>query len=365
MELDTHTIIVKVTNDCNLDCKYCFVEEAVPRNRIIPMETLELLFDELEVHASQPTVHLTWHGGEPMLAGIEFYKEVIDLQKTYKKSFVNAIQTNGTLINEEYASFFRDNSFLVGVSLDGPEHINDLVRVDKVGRGTFKRVTQNLQILRESEVNFGVLSTIARHNVSHAKEVYDLFQNRGLSASFSALYPSGHAVRNMKFLSVTPMEYADFLIEAMYLWMNSSQSTSLRSVELILKNMLSYGQSSKTCTFCENCHESFLALGPTGDLFPCCLFQGLEDFRYGNIHQISLSKIPSSTVWKKLKDRAKYIKTACSGCEIEEYCHGGCPFNSVASYGKLNKKDYYCSSHRKAFPAMLEMLENKVGGLIQ
>lgn len=365
MKLNTHTVIVKVTNDCNLNCKYCFVEETVPRNQIIPIETIQRLFDELEAYAAPPVIHLTWHGGEPMLAGIEFYRKVLDLQKSYKKSFVNAIQTNGTLINEEYARFFKENSFLIGVSLDGPKNINDLVRIDKANKGTFKKVVKNLQILRRLEVNFGILATIAKHNVNQAKELYTFFQDMGLSASFSALYPSGHAVQNIDFLSVTTLEYADFLTEVMDLWINNSQSIALRSVELIINNLLSYGQCRKTCTFCESCHESFLALGPTGDLYPCCLFQGFQDFRYGNIHQISLSQIPKSTVWRKFVSRGEYVKNACSNCEIEEYCHGGCPFNSLANYGKLNKKDYYCKSHKRAFPAILEILENKLGGLVQ
>lgn len=365
MKLNTHTVIIKVTNDCNLNCKYCFVEKSVPRNRIIAIETIKRLFDELEVYASQPVIHLTWHGGEPMLAGIDFYKDVINLQKNYKKRFINAIQTNGILIDEKYARFFKENSFLIGISLDGPKGINDLARADKTDKGTFERVFKNFLTLTRLEVNFGVLATIARHNVNHTKELYTFFKDKRLSVNFSVLYPSGNAMQNIDFLAISSQEYAKFLIDMTDIWINDSQPIELRSVELIINNLLSYGHCRKTCTFCENCHESFLALGPTGDLYPCCLFQGFHDFRYGNIHQISLSQIPKSTVWGKLENRVEYIKGECSNCEIEEYCHGGCSFNAFANYGELNRKDYYCNSHKKAFPILLEILEKKLGGLKQ
>lgn len=363
MTLNTHTIIIKVTNDCNLNCKYCFVEESVPRNQIIPIETIRLLFDELEEHVSQPVIHLTWHGGEPMLAGIDFYKKVIDLQKNYKKRFVNAIQTNGTLINEEYARFFKANSFLIGISLDGPQDINDLVRVDRNDKGTFEKVAGNLLILKDVNVGFGVLATIASHNVGQAEKLYSFFKENKLSVNFSSLYPSGNAVRNIDSLLISSREYASFMTEITDFWISDSQPVEIRSIERIFANLLSCANSSKTCTFSEKCHESFLALGPTGDLYPCCLFQGHEDFRYGNIHQVSLSQIPETPAWGNLARRVEYISGACSNCEINEYCHGGCPFNAFVTYGELNRKDYYCGSHKKAFPSMLSILENRIGGL--
>ncbi len=234
MKLNTHTVIIKATNDCNLNCKYCFVEESVPRNQVISLETIQRLFDELEAHASQPVIHLTWHGGEPMLAGIDFYRKVLDLQNNYKKRFINSIQTNGTLIDEKYARFFKENSFLIGISLDGPQKINDLVRVGKSDNGTFEKVSKNLLTLRKFEANFGILATIAKHNVKRAKELYTFFKDNSLSPNFSVLYPSGRALRNIDFLSISPHEYAKFLIEITDFWMDDGEPIELRSVESII-----------------------------------------------------------------------------------------------------------------------------------
>jgi uncharacterized protein len=364
--MNTHTVIIKVTNDCNMDCHYCFVDKSAPRRVIISLDTIQRLLEELEEHSSQPVIHLTWHGGEPMLPGIRFYRKVVELQKRFnKKRFVNAIQTNGTLINDEFAEFFKEHAFLVGVSLDGPQAIHDYVRMDKAGNGTFQRIVENLSLLKRHNVKFGIVATIARHNVGHAEELYGFLKNNSLSTTFSVLFPSGQARDNIDHLFISPSEYSDFLVKIMDLWMRDTEPTEMRSIELILENLLASGQRGKTCIFSNKCHESFLAVGPTGDLYPCCLFQGYENFMYGNIHKTSLSQIAETPVWRAMEERVEYIDHTCGQCDIEEYCHGGCPFNALATHGTILKKDSYCTAYMKAIPSMVNMLGNLVGEISQ
>jgi uncharacterized protein len=297
-----------------------------------------------------------------MLAGIWFYRQVVELQKRFnKKKFVNAIQTNGMLINDEFAELFKEHAFSVGVSLDGPQAINDSVRIDKAGNGTFQRIAENLAFLKKHNVNFGILATVARHNVGHAGELYDFLKNNGFSTTFSVLFLSGRARDNIDRLSISPSEFADFLVEVADLWMHDAEPTSMRFIELILGNLLAGGQRNKTCIFCNKCHESFLAIGPTGDLYPCCFFQGHENFKYGNIHETSLSQIMETPVWHAMEERVEYIDHTCGRCDIEEYCHGGCAFNALATHGTILKKDPYCAAYRKAIPRMVNMLGNLVG----
>jgi uncharacterized protein len=329
-------------------------------------DTVQRVLEELEEHSSQPVIHLTWHGGEPMLAGIRFYRQVVELQKRFnKKRFVNAIQTNGMLIDDEFAEFFKEHAFSVGVSLDGPQAIHDSVRTDKAGSGTFRRITENLALLKRRHVSFGVLATIAQHNVGRAGELYGFLKDNGFSTTFSVLFPSGRARDNIDHLFISPSEFADFLIKITGLWLQDTEPTAMRSVELILGNLLADGQRSKTCIFSNKCHESFLAIGPTGDLYPCCLFQGYESFKYGNIHETGLSQIAETPVWRAMEERVGYIAHACGQCDIEEYCHGGCAFNALATHGTILKKDCYCAAYRKAIPRMVNMLGDLVGGMSQ
>lgn len=364
--LNIHTVIVKVTNDCNMNCHYCFVEKSAPRHVVISLDIIQRILEELEEHSSQPVIELTWHGGEPILAGIRFYRQVVELQKRFnKKRFVNSIQTNGMLINDEFAELFKEHSFSVGVSLDGPQAIHDSFRTDKAGNGTFQRIAQNLAFLKRQNVNFGILATIARHNIGHAGELYAFLKDNNFSTTFSVLFPSGRARDNIDHLFISSSEFADFLVEITDLWMRDTEPTAMRSIELILGNLLAGGQRSKTCIFSKKCHESFLAVGPTGDLYPCCLFQGYENFKYGNIREISLSQIPETPVWRAMEERLGYIDHACGQCDIEQYCHGGCPFNALATYGTILKKDCYCAAYTKAIPSMVNMLGNLVGEIDQ
>jgi len=360
MGLKTYSVIMKVTNDCNMNCKYCFVEKSAPRNRIISLETVKRLFDELEIHSPSQSIQLIWHGGEPLLASLDFFQGVINLQKEYKKEYVNSIQTNGTLLTEEFARFFKENTFEIGVSLDGPKQLNDLVRVYRSGKSSFEKVVNNMMILKKLKIHFGLLSTLSKANVRNAREIYSFCKEYELPLKFSLLYFSGNARENLDLLSVTPDECAEFLLELAKIWMNDPSPIEIDNLEKFLGNVLVHGKYPLSCSALTNCHEGFLAIGPTGDIYPCCLFQGYEEYRYGNIHEISLAEIPNTIVWEKLDGRVDYINKVCSDCPIKEYCNGGCPFHAIAHYDKINKKDYFCKLYKKVIPTILEILMKKI-----
>ncbi len=360
MELETQTVIIKVTNDCNLNCKYCFVEKSVPRRRVIPTEIVKRLLDELEAHSPVSRVRLIWHGGEPLLAGIEFFRDMLNIQKKYQKKYINCMQTNGTLLTEDFAKFLRGSSIQIGLSIDGPKEINDSARVDKSNRGTFDKVLDNMLMLKELKVSFGILATVSKYNIKKAGDLYNFCKKHAIPLKVSSLYASGNAIDNISALSISSEQYAEFLIELAEMWMNDPAPVEVKTLESILGNVLEHGKYPTACPFSSNCHTSFLAIGPTGDLYPCCLFQGFEDYKYGNICQLSIADIPSTNVWKKLKARVDYINKVCSDCSIKDYCNGGCPFNAFAAYQTVNRKDYYCNAYKKVVPAILEIANNKV-----
>ena len=360
MCLKTQKVVMKVTNDCNLSCKYCYIEKIVLRNRIISVDTVKRLFDELEIHSTMPKIWLRWHGGEPLLANIDFFREVVDFQKEYKKEYVNSIQTNGTLLSEEFARFFKENSFEIGLSLDGPKILNDSARVFSSGKGSFDKVVKKMLILNRLKVPFKVLSTISKINVKNAKDLYAFCKEHELPLKFSLLYLSGDARDNVDLLSVSPDEYSEFLIELTEIWMNDPSPIEIETLELYLGNVLEHGKHPTLCNFGTKCHEGFLAIGPSGDLYPCSPFQGYTEYRYGNIHEISLADIHYTPVWEKLEKRVDYINKVCSNCSIKEYCNGGCPFNAFAHYNTIERKDYFCNMYKTVIPALLEIVKKKI-----
>ena len=164
---------------CNLACSYCFFldkELLYPGSKFrMSDEVLENYIRQLIKAHRSPQVTVAWQGGEPTLMGIDFYRRAIELQEKYRKpgmTFENTMQTNGTLLNDEWCRFFKENNFLIGISIDGPRELHDAYRVDKKGEGSFDRVMKGLRLLQKHGVEYNVLTTVNRINADYPLEVY-------------------------------------------------------------------------------------------------------------------------------------------------------------------------------------------------
>jgi len=157
------TVIIKVISACNLACRYCDAD--IYSNRQLSLDTISQIIKKALDYADR--VEFIWHGGELLLMGIQFYEKVIELQKRYKRegqTIINSLQTNGTLINQEWVDFFKANDFHVGVSLDGPPEVHNANRIFKSGQGSFEQVMRGIGLLKENGVNFGVVAVITKEN---------------------------------------------------------------------------------------------------------------------------------------------------------------------------------------------------------
>jgi len=192
-----HVLAKPTGSTCNLNCAYCFYlkkEQLYPDSRFrMSDEVLESYISQLiESHRSD-TVTVAWQGGEPTLMGVDFYRRSIELQNKYRRpgmTFENTLQTNGTLLNDEWCEFFRENDFLIGISIDGPRHIHDTYRMDKKGGATFDRVMRGLRLLQKHGVEYNVLVTVNRKNAAHPIEVYRFFETRSILPGSSSFQPS-------------------------------------------------------------------------------------------------------------------------------------------------------------------------------
>ena len=182
-----HVVAKPAGPDCNLNCDYCFYleKQALFSNKrgFRMSDTVLQTFIENYIRSqSTPVVEFVWQGGEPTLLGVEFFERVIELQRPFSntKTIKNSLQTNGTLLTDRWCKFLKKHDFMVGISLDGPQHIHDQHRHDKRGKGTFDMVMQGLRLLQKHEVPFNVLACVSREAANHPLEVYQFFKDSGV-----------------------------------------------------------------------------------------------------------------------------------------------------------------------------------------
>ena len=215
-----HSLLIKPASAvCNLDCEYCFYldRDADPYKempgRRMSDETLERLVDGFLFYSYPHTV-FAWQGGEPTLAGVEFFERAVEMQKRCGRdgqTVSNALQTNATLLNERWCALFREYNFLLGVSLDGPAAVHDRYRVNKQGKATFRKVMQGVELLQKNKVEFNILCVLSRANVEHPAELYKFF--RGLGVEHIQYIPLAEFgdLGMLQPSTITPEQYGRFL----------------------------------------------------------------------------------------------------------------------------------------------------------
>ncbi len=371
---------------CNLDCSYCFFlskEMLYPGSSFCMTDNvLERYIRQLLMVHKSPEVVLAWQGGEPTLMGLDFFRRSIDLQKKYcppGTRITNTIQTNGTLLDDSWGSFFKENDFLVGISIDGPRAIHDAYRLDKGAHGTFDRAMSGLAVLQRHEVEHNVLTTIHRANARHGLAVYRFLRDEcraeyiqfipiveralpehmgevnRISATNSAdrrswrtrpLYvQQGDSVSDR---SVTAFQYGQFLIDVFEEWVRHDVGrVYVQTFDVALANWC--GSPPGICVHAETC-GSAPALEHNGDLYSCDHFVE-PDYRLGNIAEKSMLELMTSERQRRFGlDKRDSLPQQCQLCDVRFACHGGCPkdrfLSTTAGEPGLN---YLCGGYQRFF----------------
>ncbi|CQR47233.1 hypothetical protein BN1058_01540 [Paraliobacillus sp. PM-2] len=341
-----------VSESCNLACDYCYYSRCNGRAgkiKRIDDSLLEKVIKEY-MEMSSGLVTFAWQGGEPLLAGIDFFKKVVYLQSKYapKNTIIsNSIQTNGTLINKEWATFFKQYNFLVGVSLDGPEHINDARRVTSSGKGSFKAIMKGIQHLKNEQVPFNILTVLHENNISKATELMHFYQEQGFEyIQFIPCmdFQSQNIEQPGDFL-ITPKQYGDFLCEAFDIWYNNGDpKISIRFFDNILA--VNLHQPAEMCMHLEACPKT-LILEQNGDAYPCDFYIH-DEYRLGNIGDDSLETILQNERWDKFSAMKPSLPEKCKNCEFLNLCHGGCPRNRQKDNNTMSV-EYFCESYKQIY----------------
>jgi len=351
---------------CNLDCSYCYYT-AKPRE-LYPhvgkfMMTEEVLeaFTRQYLQAQPSRCEFSWQGGEPLLAGKDFFRKAVEYQKLYARDgqvIANALQTNGTLLDAEWAEFFAANGFLVGISLDGPAQWHDSFRRDRAGGGSFHRAWAGLELLREKGVEFNVLVTLNSVNAPHAGDIYRYFVNRGIRyVQFIPILERGPDGRATDF-SCTGEQFGRFMLEVFEIWSaRDVGKVSERFIDALLHQLI-FGAPAMCCYAprCANAH----VLEFNGDLYACDHFVFAE-WRIGNIMDTPLTELLGSARLGEFAAMKTKLPARCADCEFLEFCHAGCPKHHWPIGTDPDRVNHFCEGYkaffRQALPELRRMAE--------
>ena len=329
-------------------CKYCYANSGPSNYLKMDNETLYNTIEKpLKYFGKKQTFGFIWHGGEPLLMGIDFFKKVVDIQKPFVENgfrIKNSIQTNLTNINEDYVNFFKENKFSIGFSLDGPKYLNDQTRVMPNGSGSFDIIMDKISLLRKNGVKVGALCVVTKTNVLHPKEVYEFFKENKIGVKFNPMFISGRATKKY---AITPQEYGEFLIKIFDLWLSDKNKIWISNFYDYIKSILT--NRPVGCIFTKYCSNNFFSVTPTGDVLPCGRWDDSPEFKYGNINTDSMVEILASPKRKKLLLRNYHISKKCRSCEFVNICNGGCPYIAYKFYGNIYERDYYCEAYKMIF----------------
>ena len=373
---------------CNLDCKYCFYlekEKLFPSNENFKMSdgVLETYIRQYIEQQAVPEIGFAWQGGEPTLLGVNFFRKVVALQKKYAngKTISNAFQTNGTLLDDEWAGFFVENQFLVGLSIDGPARLHDAYRVDKKGGATYERVIAGLRVLKKHQVDFNTLTVVNRVNSQKPLEVYRFL--RDIGSGFIQFIPlverladaeakklgldlatpprsdeEGLARMPVTDWSVEPKQYGEFLCAIFDEWVKRDVGrTYVQIFDVTLGNTL--GQGGGLCVFSEKCGTA-MAMEHNGDVYSCDHYV-YPQYKLGNVLNHTLGEMVASETQRQFgRDKADSLPRYCRECEVRPLCHGECPKHRfIRTPDGEPGLNYLCRAYKRFFthsaPAMRQM----------
>lgn len=365
---DIGLLIKPSSSLCNLRCKYCFYH-SLAENREIESYGLmkEAVLEEIVKKAlsfADRNLALAFQGGEPTLIGLNFYKKLIEYVDKYNTKGITvnySIQTNGIVINDEWAEFFGKHKFLVGLSLDGPKEINDLMRVDQKGEGTFNTILKSAALFDKHHVDYNILTVVDASVARHGAKVYNFFKKCGFKylQFIPCLDPLGEEPGKYPH-SLTPQLYLKFLKSVFDLWYNdfmSDDPISIRYFDNLAGIVLGY--PPEQCGMQGFCSGQFV-VESDGSVYPCD-FYVTDEYKTGNLVTDSFEDIIKSQAREDFCKVSYYIDPKCKECDYYRLCRGGCRRNREPVTEDALSLNYYCETYKKFFEYALPKLFDIAG----
>ena len=351
---------------CNLACKYCYYLEKnnlydKSHRHIMSDEMLEQFTREYIEAQTMPQVLFTWHGGEPLMRSIDFYKKALTLQKKYARGrrIDNVIQTNGTMLTDEWCEFFAQNNWLVGISIDGPQEYHDHYRLTTTGNPSWQKVMHGIELLKKHHVEWNAMAVVNAYNANHPLEFYHFFKDNGCQyLQFTPIverltqHQDGRTLASLADdkeipladFSVTPEQWGNFLCAIFEEWVHNDVGKMFVEIfDCTLANWM--GVLPGICAYSKNCGHAGV-MEHNGDVYSCdhCVF---PEYKLGNIRDHTLIEMlygDKQHAFSRLKHTS--LPRQCKECDMEFACHGECPKNRFEKdkYGEPGL-NYLCKGY--------------------
>lgn len=358
------TLLIKPASSlCNLRCRYCFYADvsdnrAVKSMGVMSHETAgELIEAAFAAADSHGTIGFAFQGGEPTMAGLDFFRDftaMVSARRPLDRQVSYSLQTNGMVLDGEWAHFLKENNFLVGISVDGYRELHDYYRVDPQGKGTYGRAVKSLALLQKYGVETNLLCVVTGQCAKHPQKAYASLKKLGVRyLQFIPCLDPLEAGRGHAAYSLTPKLYGDFLCGLFDLWYRDWAEGHYISVRLFDDYVhLAMGEPPSTCATSGGCGSYFVVEGD-GSIYPCD-FYVLDGWRMGDVHTDSLEKLANAEIASEFLRQGRRRPSRCESCRWVSLCQGGC--RRDWRIGAEETENYYCESFRRFFEYAAERL---------
>lgn len=364
-----HVMIKPASGLCNMRCKYCFYMDEMEKREqasygIMTEETLENVIREI-LNFAEKECTIAFQGGEPTLAGLDFYRKCLEFERLYNTKQVrisHALQTNGYVLDEEWCRFFAQNHFLIGLSVDGIKATHDAFRKDSRGQDTYFHTLEAARMLKEAGAEFNVLTVVNKKTAGKIRRIYEQYRKLGFSwQQYIACLDPIQEKQGQQEYSLTPKAYGQFLIDLFDLWyvdLQQGRQPYIRQFENYIGILA--GQEPESCEQRGVCSIQNV-VEADGSVYPCD-FYVLDEYRLGNLNRDSFERIDERRKEIRFLEHSLNHTQDCRGCAYFALCRGGCRRHREQP-GTAPGENYFCESYRMFFDACLPRMKEIAAAL--
>lgn len=347
-----HVMIIP-TMGCPANCSYCWSSETT--SQVMTKETIDQTVEWLKDFKKEP-VTFTFHGGEPLLAGYDFYEHALKEISTQLDFLYPAfaIQTNLWKMDDKTAELFKKYEIPVGSSLDGPKRFNDLQR----GIGYYEKTIKGYKIAKSHGLRVSFISTFTNYSYKHKEEIFNFFKDNQLNMKIHPALPSIKSHKSDNF-ALDPEDYGKLLLYLLDEYLDSADKIELKNIDHLCKGV--FMRRGCVCTYVD-CMGSTFAVGPDGSIYPCYRFVDMPDFVIGHVSdKPTYDELMNTKAEKLLLEYKDFVDEDCKDCKHIDYCRGGCPYNALTiSDNKVNCVDPDCEAYKMIMDKIDELMNQKL-----
>ena len=359
------SVLIKPSSGmCNMSCDYCFYCDEMQKRMqnsygFMTVETLKNVIRKTMLKA-EGSISYTFQGGEPILRGLDFFEKVVAYEKQYNRKGIqvhNALQTNGYAIDGDWCCFFKENGFLIGISVDGTKETHDSYRRSKAGGPTFERILQTIELFDTYGVDYNILTVVTQKVAERIDEIYKFYKKQGwyYQQYIACLDPLGEP-HGKKEYALTPELYGYFLIELFEQWYadwSKGKQPFIRQFENYIAAILGYIPES--CDQRGICSIQY-AVEADGSVYPCDFYM-LDEYRLGNFNEDRIENIDQKRNEKGFIHHSQNLSEECKVCPYYKICRGGCRRNRDFNIETGNYRNYFCEAYRMFFNKALDRMK--------